>query len=478
MKSVKKGNKKNKYIALTVLITTIVFAMVVAYFCLNNITAENILFLLAIALIFLMMAFIIKKQNELRKIFKVLDRSSKDDEMCFENFEEKLVCLVKEKDSLGIELGKKTVSEFLEGKLPASSVKNIISEFSGEKGILFVAYGKASLSDELSDKVKETAEEYFSELAEICFSQNRNTGTLCMIMNYVESTEGLKERIERVSRKFINAIKSEFGIDADVIYGRTTKNIDELPFVYREIKDTVFLCQKDGCIFDSEKIAQRSYDVYNYSVDTEIGIIIYIKKGDFARAYGMIRNELDEILYQRSYPIYIIRCFMFEIAGTILKAIGETEKENDISLGCSKNLNNIFYTDSVIEMEYILKEYLKEVCECIAENNKGVASPFCEKIKQYVRENYSDVDMNVNAIAARFYINPAYLSNMFKRNTEMKLLDYINKVRIEEAKKMMIVNPEITMEELSEKSGFKNSRTFRRIFLKYEEVAPSKFVKM
>ena len=60
----------------------------------------------------------------------------------------------------------------------------------------------------------------------------------------------------------------------------------------------------------------------------------------------------------------------------------------------------------------------------------------------------------------------------------MKLLDYINKVRVDEAKKMMIATPDIAIEELSEKSGFKNSRTFRRIFLKHENISPSKFAKM
>lgn len=474
MKNVKKDNDKNKY---SVLIALTVLAMAVAYFCINNMAVRTILFLLTICFVFVMMVFILKKQKLLRKLFKVLSITSKGKDMQSNSIEEKLVSLVKEKDALESELGKKNFSEFLESRIQKGEIRNIIPEPGGETGIVFVVYGKGAVSEELADKVKKTAEEHFSELAKICFSENRSAGELCMLVNFAVADKSLNEKTERVSRKFINVLKTELAADADVIYGRTTKNLSDLPDIYREVKDAVFLCQKDGCILDSEKIAQRSSEVYNYSIDTEIGIIVYIKKGDFARAYGLIRNALDEILYQKSYPIYIIRCFMFEVAGTILKAIGETEKENGIRLGCSKNLNNIFYADSVIEMEYILKEYLKEVCECIAESNKGVASPFCEKIKQYVRENYADADMNVNAIAARFYINPAYLSNMFKRNTDIKLLDYINKVRIDEAKKMILANPEITMEELSEKSGFKNSRTFRRIFLKYEEVSPSKFAK-
>ena len=61
--------------------------------------------------------------------------------------------------------------------------------------------------------------------------------------------------------------------------------------------------------------------------------------------------------------------------------------------------------------------------------------------------------MNVNAIAEQFLLNPAYLSNMFKRNTGIKLLEYINKVRVDESKKMMIQNPELGIEEVAEKAG-------------------------
>ncbi len=489
MKKNKRSSGKNEYIHIVVLLVLAFCSMAGIYFGFESAAVKMIIFLIAALGFTVLLSMLIQKHKQIKRLSEILKISSGREHIQkkamtdkLENCLSDLLCerneLVHKVETMEQQFRIRAVTELLEGKPMDDEVSNLLPQFNGAYSILFVAYSKESFSEIKKTGVKEIAKDLFSEIANIHFAENQTGGALWMIAVFKASSDSLKDDIEKISRKFINSLKSDLNIDADVIYGRITENKDEISDVYREVKDAAFLSQKDGCIIDAEKIAKRDYDVYNYSIDTEISIIIYIKKGDFARAYGLIRNALDEILYQRSYPIYIIRCFMFEIAGTILKAIGETEKENGISLGCSKKLNDIFFTDSVIEMEHILKEYLKEVCECIAENNKGVASPFCEKIKQYVRENYADADMNVNAIAARFYINPAYLSNMFKRNTDIKLLDYINKVRVDEAKRMIIANPEITIEELSEKSGFKNSRTFRRIFLKHENISPSKFARM
>lgn len=452
----------NKYIVTNVLLLIILCGVTIAYFCSENKA-------LKICSFSAMLAFLMVMALKLRKQFKHNEKISDENNALKNSVELK-----------NTQLQRRALSEILKGESIEDDVRELLPQFSGRMSVALVAYCSDEAAEDVRCQVNSLAKDLFSRLAYISSVENEKSGQLWLIADFSDNTdsnEKINVKLEKIGRELIGKLK-EKDISTDVIYGRITEDTKYLPDICKEIHDAAFLCKKDGCVISAEKIAMRSCDVYNYSIDTETSIIIYIKKGDFPKAYGMISNALDEIVYQKSHPIYVIRCFMFELAGTILKAIGEIEKENSIRLGCSQYLNNIFLTDSIEEMEHILKEYLKEVCETIAEKNKGVASPFCEKIKQYVRENFADSDMNVNAIAARFYINPAYLSNMFKRNTDIKLLDYINKVRIDEAKKILIANPEITMEELSEKSGFKNSRTFRRIFLKLEDVSPSKFSKM
>ena len=238
------------------------------------------------------------------------------------------------------------------------------------------------------------------------------------------------------------------------------------------------MCSGYGEVIEADKLAERQPEAYNYSVQTEMEIIFCIKNGDYDGANEIISRELDEIMYQKNYPVYLIRCFMIELVSTILKAAEEIKRNGDGAAILSRtgNIGKLFSATTIAEMELLLRDYLKEVCDFVIDTNLRCSSTVCEEIKQYVRDNFADSEMNVNAIAEHFHLNSAYLSSMFKKNTGIKLLEYINKVRIDEAKKLMIHNPDASMEEIVYRIGFTNSRTFRRIFLKYENVPPSKFI--
>ena len=74
-------------------------------------------------------------------------------------------------------------------------------------------------------------------------------------------------------------------------------------------------------------------------------------------------------------------------------------------------------------------------------------------------------------------MNAAYVSRVFKNETGEVLLDYINNVRVEEAKRILKEEKRISMEELADSCGFSNVRTFRRIFTKYTGASPTKYYK-
>jgi YesN/AraC family two-component response regulator len=71
-------------------------------------------------------------------------------------------------------------------------------------------------------------------------------------------------------------------------------------------------------------------------------------------------------------------------------------------------------------------------------------------------------------------MNPAYMSRQFKMQTGYGLLDYINKVRIEAAKKLL-KNDSDNLENIAKNVGYSNARTFTRAFVKIEGITPGKY---
>ena len=104
-----------------------------------------------------------------------------------------------------------------------------------------------------------------------------------------------------------------------------------------------------------------------------------------------------------------------------------------------------------------------------------VANMKIEKIKQYIRENLGNREMSLAKIAGQFYYNASYLSRMFKEETGMLFLDFLNRERIAYAQRLIDGGVRSTY-EVCEKVGYKDYRYFISIFKKYAGMTPYQYV--
>ena len=71
-------------------------------------------------------------------------------------------------------------------------------------------------------------------------------------------------------------------------------------------------------------------------------------------------------------------------------------------------------------------------------------------------------------------MNNSYLSKVFKKSFGVGVLEYINKLRIEKSKQMLI-DTNLSLLQISESIGYISDITFIRIFKRYEGTTPGKF---
>ena len=154
---------------------------------------------------------------------------------------------------------------------------------------------------------------------------------------------------------------------------------------------------------------------------------------------------------------------------------------------CSKN--NISYS-KIFSCEYLPMEKLDEfetvqemsdwfnnIMEIIVSSNITKLSPIYSKhvsnsIK-YIKDNYSK-KLGLSQISQELDINKAYFCRIFKQETGENLTDYINKIRIEKAKQLMMSTND-KMYEIAEKVGFTNIQHFNSSFKKVTDQNPLKF---
>jgi two-component system response regulator YesN len=85
-------------------------------------------------------------------------------------------------------------------------------------------------------------------------------------------------------------------------------------------------------------------------------------------------------------------------------------------------------------------------------------------------------DFNVSRAADLLGLSVAYLSKYFKQQTGVNLLNYLNSLRIDYAKKLMD-EEQITVAEAADRAGYESANTFIRLFKKYAGDTPGNYNK-
>ena len=98
-------------------------------------------------------------------------------------------------------------------------------------------------------------------------------------------------------------------------------------------------------------------------------------------------------------------------------------------------------------------------------------------IKQYVRAHFADPQLSVTALAEQFGMSPNSVSKLFSRKAGMGVLQYIHKIRIENACNL-ILSTELTLSEVAQRVGYTSSLTFTRAFKARYHMSPSEWRKL
>lgn len=86
-------------------------------------------------------------------------------------------------------------------------------------------------------------------------------------------------------------------------------------------------------------------------------------------------------------------------------------------------------------------------------------------------------NLNIWDVASKIGTNRSYISKIINDSMGFNFNHFVNNYRIKEAKSNLIANPDLSITEISELSGFGSMNSFIRIFKKTENCTPTEFKK-
>jgi AraC-type DNA-binding domain-containing proteins len=105
------------------------------------------------------------------------------------------------------------------------------------------------------------------------------------------------------------------------------------------------------------------------------------------------------------------------------------------------------------------------------ENERSLAA--ISKVQKYINEHLNE-DLSLVRLGELVYFNPSYLSRLFKQITGENLLKYINEVRLNKSK-VLLMDRNLKIHEIAARLGFISAPYFTRFFKKHLNISPQEF---
>jgi AraC-like DNA-binding protein len=144
---------------------------------------------------------------------------------------------------------------------------------------------------------------------------------------------------------------------------------------------------------------------------------------------------------------------------------------------------------SIIKKPFTDKRNIKSVLKAAdtdnsqnAKINSGVSDAIIEKLDRLMNEEkaYLNNDLTLGLTAEKLETNTAYLSHIINEQFGMNFSNYLNKYRIEEAKRILSANEQniLSFEGIANSCGFKSRSSFNQAFKRFTGITPTEYSKI
>lgn len=218
----------------------------------------------------------------------------------------------------------------------------------------------------------------------------------------------------------------------------------------------------------------RDEQELDYPMEKESQLLECIEIGDKAESQRILNEILGHIFFSSSGSLEIMKARVIELVVLLSRAAirGGADVQQIFGLNYTY-LNRINRFRSIDEIAYWLSGIMTRFTEQVF-NLAGVKhADVIYRAIDYIKKNYMN-KITLEGMASYVYLSPAYFSRIFKEEIGDNFNSYVNMMRVEAAKKLLL-NEQVPLVDVSTMIGFEGQSYFSKVFKKMTGVTPGKY---
>lgn len=284
---------------------------------------------------------------------------------------------------------------------------------------------------------------------------------------------------ESFFQKLLKRLKDNFGPEIYIgIYEDEIDSVEALNVAMvraEQITAVSYYDRQAGIYYLKDKIPMAEYSPKEIrQLLDELKTVVEVF--DRERTENVVREIFKLIRKEPYIRINVLQRIFMEMLGiysiaarTLNRAIEEVWIWND---NC--HYQKLMMISSLTKMEAWFLEFSNLFYQNFLIEYKSSQSDILKRAFAYIDSHLYD-QVQLSKAAKEIGVSGAYLSTIFKKEMEVNFIEYVNRRKVDMAKKMLEEGEMVYA--VSEKLGYENSTYFSKVFKRYEGISPDAFRK-
>ncbi len=322
------------------------------------------------------------------------------------------------------------------------------------------------------DEVKEWVRKYIEngKYGVVLYKENK----IIIVIYMREDT-----KIQYINTAIIDRLEEIFLCEVLINSAASKGKISEIPEMYHqaELAEKMRFYEtekKKVAIWDGADVISFPIDLMNEENAKQM--FRFIELGDKLKYQDKMKELLEEVKERHVNPYDLTRYVqgVIRICISQLQFKGYLEHAEEHVL--DEYIHSVNSCAHINELTKKLEYIYDEITRILNHQSSALASRTILEVKKYIQENYHK-EIGLNDAAEVVFLNPKYLSDLFRKETGQTFSNYLTKVKMEKAKKLLQKN-DLKIYEVGESVGYRNSKNFAKVFKKYSGVTPQEYRKL
>lgn len=323
------------------------------------------------------------------------------------------------------------------------------------------------------DEVKQLLAHSFEPDRGALFSNDSGIG---MILKDIPKTQESYQYLLETIKKIVHIY------DPVISISEVVTSIEDLSEAFRKANQLLehhfffeergFLNKDSKPIIPPQDVRMERADVYEAILDSYAEKLYFAI--DIASQMGIEERliEIAQLLVNERSTEDQIKRYYFRILSSVLnKCSAEKPEIQSVLSEVSESMVDIYKQTNLSQLMNYIQKLLMKIMSSL---EYGDQHDQMKRLEDFILRNYHK-HLKLEMLAEIFNYNSAYLGKLFKNHTGEYFNTYLDKVRIENAKKLL--NQGLKVYQVAEQVGFTNVDYFHNKFKKYVGSSPSTYRK-